>query len=201
MTPSPATSKGDRTRAAILDAAFREASAAGLEALSIGGLAGSVGLSKSGLFAHFRSKEALQVQVLEYARDDFVREVVAPAFSAARGRPRIEELFERWLDWDGASDRPGGCVFLQAAAEYDDRPGVVRDSLVSIQRDWVEALERAASIAKDEGHFRLDLDTAQFAFELYAIMMAYNFHTRLLEEERAEAWARTAFGTLLTAAC
>jgi len=197
---SPSTSKGDRTRVAILDAAFREASASGLEALSIGGLAGAVGISKSGLYAHFKSKEALQVQVLEHAREDFIRAVVAPAFCVTRGRPRIEALFDHWIAWDDTSDRPGGCVFLQASAEYDDQPGPVRDCLVRIQKDWTGALERAAAIAMEESHFRADVDPAQFAFELYAIMMAYNFHTRLLGEEKAEDWARAAFSRLIDSA-
>jgi len=190
--------KGQQTKNTILDAAFDVASAEGLEALSIGVLADQVGLSKSGLFAHFRSKEALQIQVLEFARDDFIRVVVEPALLAARGEPRIRALFENWMVWGHHSKRPGGCVFLQAAAEYDDRPGAVRECLVAMQRDWTGALARAAGLAIAEGHFRPDVASRQFSFDLYAVMMSCHFHSRLLGEDDAEERARVAFERLLS---
>lgn len=172
----------------------------GLEALSIGRLAERVGLSKSGLFAHFKSKEALQIQVLEFARDDFILNVVAPALSVTRGVPRITALFENWMVWGHHAQRAGGCLFLQSAAEFDDRPGGVRDCLVRSQKDWTEALVRAAEIAMDEGHFRKDVNPRQFSFELYGLMMSSHFHARLLEEPDTEDRTRLAFERLLQSA-
>ena len=169
----------------------------GLEALSIGRLAGDVGLSKSGLFAHFRSKEKLQVQVLDFAREHFVAHVVVPALALPRGEPRVRALFENWLAWGASPERQGGCVFLQAAAEYDDRPGPVREFLVQTQRDWIETLVRAAELAAEEGHLRSDLDARQFAFELYAMIMAHHFYVRLLDDPDTESRTRTAFERLL----
>jgi AcrR family transcriptional regulator len=192
--------KGEDTRGVILDAALNVASTVGLEALTIGSLAGQVGLSKSGLFAHFKSKESLQIHVLEHARADFVENVLAKALAQPRGVPRVRALFERWLAWgQGGPGREGGCVFLQAAAEYDDRPGEVRDCLVASQRDWTGALCRAAQIAIDEGHFAADSDPAQFAFELYGLMMSCHFHARLLSDRDAQKRANNGFERLLAA--
>lgn len=191
-------SKGAETRGTILDAALDVASTVGLEALTIGRLAERVGLSKSGLFAHFKSKETLQIGVLEHARADFIQRVVAPALAAPRGLPRIEALFDRWLEWGrGAPGREGGCVFLQAAAEYDDRPGEVRDCLVASQRDWTEALQKAAALAVEEGHLGAQADPAQFAFELYGLMMSCHFHARLLSDRAAIERARAGFERLI----
>lgn len=190
--------KGDQTRGTILDAALDVASTVGLEALSIGRLAERVGLSKSGLFAHFRSKEALQLEVLEHARADFIQGVVAPALGAPRGLPRLRALFDNWLAWGrGAPGREGGCVFLQAAAEYDDRPGEVRACLAASQRDWTGALERAAQQSVDEGHLAAGTDARQLAFELYGLMMSCHFHTRLLDEASAADRAVAGFERLL----
>jgi len=190
-------SKGEETRSAIVGEALSQASRFGLEALSIGGLARRVGMSKSGLFAHFESKEALQLQVLESSVERFVEQVVAPALKEPRGIPRIAAFFERWLAWEHDPMLPGGCVFMQLANELDDRPGPLRDRLVGCQRDWVGALATAARIAVDEGHFRADLDCQQLAYDLYSIMLAYHHFHRLLRDEHAEQRARRAFRTLL----
>lgn len=192
--------KGDDTRAVILDEAVAEASRFGLEALTIGQLAQRVGLSKSGLFAHFGSKEDLQLQVLESAVERFVERVLAPALKAPRGEPRVRALFERWLDWEKHPGLPGGCVFIALANELDDRPGPLRDRLVSYQRDWIGALATAARIAVDEGHFRPDLETSQFAYEFYSVVLAYHHFNRLLRDPEAETRARNAFDDLLAAA-
>ncbi|MFT7463855.1 MAG: AcrR family transcriptional regulator [Pseudohongiellaceae bacterium] len=189
--------KGDDTRSAILEAGMDVAATDGLEALSIGRLADRVGMSKSGLFAHFHSKEELQLQVLQFARDHFVAHVMLPAMGCPRGEPRIRALLENWLQWGSSPERVGGCVFLQAAAEYDDRPGLVRDLLVQTQRDWHTALARAAGLAVSEGHFRTGLDEQQFAFEMYALIMAHHFHLRLLEDPSTPNRTRTAFERLL----
>lgn len=192
--------KGDRTKQAVLDHALARASERGLEGLSIGELAGEVGMSKSGLFAHFGSKEDLQLEVIRAAAERFVRVVIAPALREPRGLPRVWALFERWLAWDDSDAMPGGCVFHTFSAELDDRPGPLRDALVAYQRDWIDALAQAAAIAVDEGHFRPDLDTAQFAFEFQAIAMGYLHASRLLADDASLARARAAFERLVDSA-
>jgi AcrR family transcriptional regulator len=192
--------KGELTRHAILEHAAGLASQIGLEALTIGRLADALSLSKSGLFAHFKAKEALQVQVLDFAASRFVDAVVRPALAAPRGEPRLRALFDRWLAWPAASGMPGGCVFTSAAAEYDDRPGPVRDRLVQLQRDWLETLATAARTAIAEGHFRPDIDPEQFAHDLHGVMLAHHHADRLLADGRATARARTAFEALIRAA-
>jgi AcrR family transcriptional regulator len=192
-------SKGEETRAAILERAFAEASRVGLEGLTIGSLAEEVGLSKSGLFAHFDSKEALQVQVLETAAERFVETVVSPALKEPRGEPRVRALFEHWMEWETADFQPGGCIFIAVANEMDDRPGPARERLVALQRDWLETLATAARVAVDEGHLRADLDTEQFAYDLYAIILAYHHFSRLLDDPAAEERAWSSFEHLLAA--
>jgi len=191
------TTKGETTRAAILDRALATASEIGLEGLSIGGLAKDVGMSKSGLFGHFQSKEDLQIQVLETAIGRFVARVVTPAFKEPRGLPRLRALLENWLEWSRQPGLPGGCIFIAAANEMDDRPGAVRDRLVAYQRDWIDTLSMAARIAVEEGHLTPDLDTEQFAYDFYALIMGYHLYSRLMRDHDAEARARRSFERLL----
>lgn len=186
-------SKGEQTRRAIVDEAMRSASQIGLEGLSIGSLAQSLGLSKSGLFAHFKSKENLQVQVLDGAAELFVARVVRPAIAKPRGEPRVRALFDNWLRWACRPALPGGCIFVAAATEFDDRPGEVRERLIETQRDWLDTLARAARIAKEEGHFRADLDCEQFAFHEYSVMLGGHHRARLMQDPDTEARARAAF--------
>ena len=193
-----AVGKGEQTRAAILDRAVRLASEVGLEGLTIGRLAGSLDLSKSGLFAHFRAKEALQVQTLERAAEKFVDVVVRPALQAPRGEPRVRAIFELWLRWP--STQPGGCIFVAAASELDDRPGPARDKLVALERDWLETIANAIRGAVREGHFRSDVDPEQAAFELHAIMLGTHHLGRLLRDPDAAGRARRAFDRFLEAA-
>lgn len=157
-------------------------------------------MSKSGLFAHFQSKEQLQLAVLEWAVERFVDTVVAPALTARRGEPRLRALFERWLAWEQASFLPGGCIFVATANELDDRPGPVRDALVGYQRDWLDALATAVRLGVEEGHFHPTLDPAQTAYDLYAVILAHHHFSRLLRDPRAEERARDAFARLLAAA-
>ena len=192
--------KGEETRATILDQALASASRLGLEGLTIGNLADAVGMSKSGLFAHFRSKEDLQLRVLETAVRRFVETVVAPALKEPRGEPRVRALFERWLDWEKADFQPGGCIFIATANELDDRPGPLRDRLVAYQRDWLQAIATAARIAVEEGHFDADVDVRQFAYDLYAVILAYHHFSRLMDDPSAEARARSSFEGLLETA-
>src|SRR5687767_9089309 len=135
--------KGELTHRAILEHAVGLASRLGLEGLTIGRLAEDLELSKSGLFAHFQSKEALQVEVLRHAGERFVEEVIRPALKAPRGEARLKALFTRWLEWARGKSLPGGCLFVAAATELDDKEGPVRDELVRTQRQWVGFLAGA----------------------------------------------------------
>jgi AcrR family transcriptional regulator len=189
--------KGADTRDRILDHALQLASIDGLEGLSIGRLAQEVGLSKSGLFAHFRSKEELEIAVLATATAKFAEVVIRPALKAPRGEPRVRALFERWLAWESHESVPGGCVFMQLSVELDARPGAARDELVVSQRRWLEMLQKAADISVEAGHFRPDLDTRLFAFQLFGILFSYYHVKRLLRDETAETSARQAFEALI----
>jgi AcrR family transcriptional regulator len=193
-------SKGEMTRQAILGHALGLSSVVGLGGLTIGRLADDLELSKSGLFAHFRSKEALQIQVLEHAASLFVESVIKPALLAPRGEPRVQAIFERWLDWPKTNPLPGGCVFVQAASELDDRPGPVRDLLVRQQKDFLEVIGNTVRTAIAEGHFRKDVDPEQFAQDLYGVMLSCHHASRLLRDPRARTRARRAFEALRLAA-
>lgn len=191
-------SKGQDTKSAILDEAIQVASKVGFNALTIGQLADVTDMSKSGLFAHFRSKEQLQLQTLDHAREQMVALVIRPALSAPRGEARIRELFERWIDW--ATDTlEGGCIFISAAFEFDDQPGPMRDAIADAQRQWMELLVGLARAAVAEGHFRQDLDAEQFAFELESLTLGFHHAIRLLHDKEADFKVRTAFESLLTA--
>jgi AcrR family transcriptional regulator len=189
-------SKGEETRHAILIRAAQLASEIGLEALSIGRLAREVGLSKSGLFAHFGSKEKLQREVVDFLVGFYQEEVVRPAFRAPRGEPRIRLLLENWLQWSN-SYFGGGCPFVQMSAEYDDRPGPIRDFLSQTQREWLAGTAKSARLAMDEGHFRSDLDPEQFAFEFFALLLGYHHGARLIRDPHAEKHVRAAFEDLI----
>ena len=187
------------TRQAILSHAVRLASRIGLEAMTIGRLADEMELSKSGLFGHFQSKEALLLQTLEYAGGRFVDVVVKPALAAPRGEPRVRAVFERWMEWPRI-EPISGCFFVAAATELDDRPGPVRDRLVAMQRDWLEVLSNTVRTAVREGDFREEVDPEQFAHDMYGVMLAYHHASRLLADGRAAERARRAFEALLDAA-
>jgi AcrR family transcriptional regulator len=189
--------KGDVTRDRLLEAAVREASTIGLEGLSIGALARDAAMSKSGVFAHFGSKEELQIAVLGVARDHFIAEVFQPALAHPRGEPRLRALFERWLDWQEGRVTPGGCPILVASYEFDDRPGPVRDEIARLQSDLLGMLARTVQVAVESGHFRSDLDVRQTAYELHGIVLAYHLHHRLLRSADARARAHAAFESLL----
>lgn len=191
--------KGEQTRATIVDRAMALVSRVGLEGLSIGALADDVGMSKSGLFAHFKSKQDLQLAILEASIDRFMTTVVSPAFREPRGVPRIRALFENWLRWSNHPSIPGGCIFLSLASELDDRPGPQRDCLAAYQKEWIEGLATSARMGVEQGHFRKDLDVEQFAYDFYSIILAYHHFTRLIRDPGAEKHARRAFEQLLAA--
>jgi len=192
--------KGEVTRQAILERATALASGCGLEGVSIGHLAEDLGLSKSGLFAHFGSKEALQVEILRFAADRFVQAVVRPALAEPRGEPRVRAIFERWLGWGRSHSVPGGCLFVAAASELDDRPGPARDELVRLQKEWMDSIAICFRSGISEGHFRADADPEQFAHDLYSVMLGYHHAQRLLRDPAADSRARASVEALLAAA-
>jgi len=187
------------TRTMILDDALQTVSQVGFGGLSIGKLAEQTHLSKSGLFAHFKSMEQLQLQVLQRARERFLDAVVRPALAAPRGESRVRAVFNGWLTWADV-ELVGGCVFVAAAVELDDRPGELRDALVRAELDWLELLATVAGTAISEGDFRPDLDTEQFAFEVHSIMLGHHHASRLLRDERALSRTKRSFEAILDAA-
>ena len=191
--------KAAATRERIIDHALRLASRDGLAGLTVGTLAADLNLSKSGLFSHFGSKEQLQLEVLKAAAARFAELVVRDAFAAPRGVPRIQKLFANWLHWVTEPGYPGGCVFVAATAELDDKPGRVRDFLVAIQKQLLTTIAKSAELAIELGHFGT-VDVDQFAFELLGIVLAYNHARRLMHDKHAEAHARSAFNRLIVAA-
>ena len=192
--------KGEQTRALILNEAVAFASRVGLEGLSIGSLAGRLAMSKSGLFAHFGSKEDLQLLTLKQAQSLFYEQVFSPALKQVRGLPRLRAVFSSWLAWiERNDDPPGGCLMLAACVEYDDRPGAVRDLLVAGQRELRGAIAKAIRIAIDEGHLQARTDPWQLTFEMFGIVLAAHHDLRLLGDARALDRALDAFERLIQA--
>jgi len=195
--PTDRPTKGEQTRAAILDTALDIASKLGLEGLTIGSLADATGMSKSGLFAHFGSREDLQLAVLEHAARRYGEQVLMPVLKIERGLPRLQALFARWLDWSIASGLPGGCIMISAAAEYDDRPGPIRDCVIANQRRGGALCEKAVRLAIEEGHLNPGTDPEQIAFEMLGIVLASHNHRRLLGDRETRKRALTAFAELV----
>ncbi|MEO6031441.1 MAG: TetR/AcrR family transcriptional regulator [Burkholderiaceae bacterium] len=188
--------KGRQTRATILDAALALASHMGLEGLSIGALAEVTQMSKSGVFAHFGSREELQISVVRDYHEKFADDVFYPAMRVARGLPRLRALFERWVQ-RVAVEIDSGCIYISGAVEFDDRPGPVRDALVEMVRTWQSALERAIRIAINAGHLRADTDPQQLLFDVHGLILALHHDARFLRQPGAMEHARTAFERVL----
>ncbi|MFC7404128.1 TetR/AcrR family transcriptional regulator [Georgenia alba] len=188
--------KGEATRLTILHHGVEAAYRVGLGGLTIGELARTTGLSKSGLFAHFRSKEALQLAVLAQAREEFVDFVLRPALAAPRGEPRVRTLFERWLEC-GRTRMPGGCLFVKAATEFEGQAGAVREQLVQDHRDMYDSVAQIVRSGVTEGHFRADTDPDQFAFDLDGIMLVAYQWNRLVGDSAAPDRAHRSFEALL----
>jgi AcrR family transcriptional regulator len=192
-----AMGRGEDTRKRIVERGLALASTLGLEGLTLGVLAEDLKLSKSGLFAHFDSKEAIQHAVIQEATEQFIQQVMAPALVQPRGEPRVRALFQHHLAWISSIKQPGGCIFMSAAVEFDDRPGAVREKILQNQRDWLDAIARAAQIAVKEKHFRVNLDTEQFAHEQQSIALGFRYAHRLLKDPKARHRAELAFESLL----
>lgn len=182
--------KGDATRAAILDRAVDLASVEGLEGLTIGRLASELEMSKSGLFAHFGSKQELQLATVEAAATRFRRAVIEPAAAAAEGAPRLSALVDAYLAHLDSDAYSGGCFWVSTSAEFDDRPGPVRDAIAAALDAWLGVLERQARLAGLE-------DPDRVAFELYALVMGANSRFRLTGDQRVFTQARAAISRLL----
>ncbi len=197
-TAAPARSlmKGQQTRAAILDAALGLASQMGLEGLSIGALAEVTRMSKSGVFAHFGSREELQISVVREYHAKFEEEVFYPALEEPRGLPRLRALFDRWVR-RVAVEIDSGCIYISGAVEFDDRPGPVRDALVRMVQAWQDALERAIRMAIDAGHLKAGTDPAQLLFEVHGLILALHHDARFLRHPGAIERARAAFARVL----
>jgi AcrR family transcriptional regulator len=189
--------KGQQTRAAILDAALSLASQMGLEGLSIGALAELMQMSKSGVFAHFGSREELQISVIREYHTRFEEEVFFPAIREPRGLPRLKALFERWVRRVSV-ELDSGCIYISGAVEFDDRPGPVRDALVSMVQTWHSALSRAIESAVAEGHLRTDTEPAQLLFELHGLILALHHDARFLRSPGTLDRARRGFERILT---
>ena len=190
--------KGERTRAAILDEALRLVSKAGLEGLTIGTLAEATGLSKSGLFAHFGSREDLLLGVLDHGQRQFTEVVLKPALQKPRGVPRLRAMFVNWLDWTESAELPGGCPMIGGATEFDDKPGQVREMLAGGQRAWIDTLKRAVQQAIEEGQLPGSTDPEQIAFEMFGIALVVHHHRRLLGFPTARARALSALDRLIS---
>ena len=171
--------KGQQTRAAILEAALGLASHMGLEGLSIGALAEVTKMSKSGVFAHFGSRDELQIAVIREYHARFEEEVFVPAMRRPRGLPRLRMLFDRWIK-RVTEELDSGCIYISGAVEFDDRPGPVRDALVAMVRTWQAALERAITLAVQEGQLHADTDPMQLLFEIHGLILALHHDARFL---------------------
>jgi AcrR family transcriptional regulator len=189
--------KGQQTRAAILDAALGLASHMGLEGLSIGALADLMQMSKSGVFAHFGSREELQISVIREYHARFEEEVFFPAIREPRGLPRVQALFEGWVRRVSV-ELDSGCIYISGAVEFDDRPGPVRDALVSMVKAWHSAMHRAITMAVQEGQLRSQTDADQMLFELHGLILALHHDARFLRSAGALDRARAGLERILS---
>lgn len=188
--------KGQQTRATILDAALALAANIGIEGLSIGALAEVTQMSKSGVFAHFGSREELQISVVREYHAKFEEEVFFPAMREARGLPRLKALFQRWVH-RVSMELDSGCIYISGAVEFDDRPGPVRDALVTMVQAWQSALEKSVNFAVEEGHLHHDIDSLQLVFELHGLILALHHDARFLRNPGALDRVRKGFERLI----
>ncbi|TGL50271.1 TetR/AcrR family transcriptional regulator [Leptospira kemamanensis] len=190
-------SKGEETKSMILDRAVQIASVHGLEGLTIGTLAEELGMSKSGLFAKFSSKENLQIDVLRKGSELFRRFVLYPTLKTKPGIARIRNAFFSWLMWSNRSDLPGGCLFLASSSEFDDKPGVVRDHLRKIQLSWHSSLKQFVEEAKQKGELDSKTNVEQMVQEIWGLVLSFHFYNRLLEDKQVEKRTKQCFNDLI----
>ena len=191
-----ALQKGQQTKAAIVDAALGLATQIGLEGLSIGALAEVTQMSKSGVFAHFGSREELQISVIREYHTRFEEEVFYPAMQEPRGLPRLRALFANWMKRTSI-EIDSGCIYISGAVEFDDRTGPVRDALVGSVKTWLSAMRRAVVSAKEEGHLRADVDEDQLLFEIHGLILALHYEARFLKNPGSIARANADFDNIL----
>lgn len=196
MTTLKSASKAEQTKAVIVDAALRLASQIGLEGLSIGAIAEVTQMSKSGVFAHFGSREELQISVVReyYAR--FERDVFMPALQIARGLPRLCALIDNWMD-QVAHEVQSGCLFISGAVEFDDRSGPVRDALEQSIKTWLGAVRRCIAMAVEDGHLAKTTDPKQMMFEIHGLILAVHYEAKFLKSTRSMERAKVGFNNLL----
>jgi AcrR family transcriptional regulator len=188
--------KGQQTKAAIVDAALGLATQIGVEGLSIGALAEVTQMSKSGVFAHFGSREELQISVVREYHARFEEEVFYPAMSEPRGLPRLRALFANWMKRTSI-EIDSGCIYISGAVEFDDRPGPVRDALVGSVKTWLAAMKRAVASSKEEGHLRADADEDQMLFEIHGLILALHYEARFLKNPGSIERANAGFDNIL----
>ncbi|MEO6319776.1 MAG: TetR/AcrR family transcriptional regulator [Polaromonas sp.] len=188
--------KGQQTKAAIVDAALGLATQIGLEGLSIGALAEVLHMSKSGVFAHFGSREELQISVVREYHARFEEEVFFPVLKQPRGLPRLQAMFHNWMNRTSV-EIDSGCIYISGAVEFDDRPGPVRDALADSVRTWLSAMTRAVVQARESGHLRPDADEQQIAFEIHGLILALHYEARFLKTPGSIARANTGFANIL----
>jgi AcrR family transcriptional regulator len=191
-----ALQKGQQTKAAIIEAALGLATQIGIEGLSIGALAEVTQMSKSGVFAHFGSREELQISVVREYHRRFEEEVFYPAMKEPRGLPRLRALFRNWMHRTSL-EIDSGCLYISGAVEFDDRPGPVRDALMGSVKSWLDAMHRSIVQAKEEGHLRADIDEHQLAFEIHGLILALHYEARFLRNPGSVARANAGFDHIL----
>src|SRR5216683_7469907 len=203
MTSKPAvlyhTSQASRTRQEILRVATDIASAEGLEGLSIGRLATELRMSKTGIFAHFGSKEQLQLATVDAAKQVFWEQIVQPALECSRGIPRLRAMLDNWIGYVERIVFRGGCFFAAASAEFDSRPGPVRDEIAALTKAWLVALQDEIAFAKSRGQMKESVKPAQLAFELHAYVQEANWAFKLFNDKSALLRARRAIADRLAA--
>lgn len=191
--------RGGGTRAQILETAVKLASRDGLRGLTVGLLAKAVGMSKSGLFAHFNSKDNLQIKVFRLAAEDFTDKVLRKSFQQPRGLPRITALFENWLIYlTDSSHLPGGKLLISAVLEMETCSDLLQQEVKQVQRQLFETIAKAGQIAIQEGHFRADLDLRDFAWRFYTLWVGYLHFGQIVEDGESKTYLRRAFDDLIS---
>ena len=189
--------KAESTRGRILRQGLALMSQSGLTGVTLGTLADQVGMSKSGLFAHFHSKEQVQVELLQHMAQFAQAHVVQPAMSAGEGLPRLKALVNNWFGWAQRAGLPGGCPVAAGLFEFDDVEGAVRNQILALESEWRDLLKQLVQQAVNQGHLRRDLDVDQFVWELCGIYLSHHVGRRFLRAADADIRAQTAFQALL----